>query len=271
MIQAAVWIDLNNDKFPELVTAGDWTNLQVWSNEAGILKRQNQNGLDSIPNGWWTSLASADMDNDGDMDIVAGNFGTNQRIQSAELFVSDLDNNGSLEAIMSPLPRLDILLKQLPALEKKFPTYRDYANVEIGQIVSARQAFHRTASEMHSMYLENHGNGTFRPTRLPAEAQLFPVFAINLSDADNDGSRDIFLAGNLKAVPPDLWRADHGFGLLLKGDGKGDFTPLPPRESGFIVKGEVRDIQTLLNSKKELLYLVGRNNDSLIVFKKRSK
>ncbi|HZY80801.1 MAG TPA: VCBS repeat-containing protein [Cyclobacteriaceae bacterium] len=271
MIQAAVWIDINNDKFPELITAGDWTNLQVWSNEAGVLKRQNGNGLDSIPNGWWTSLASADMDNDGDADIVAGNFGTNQRIQTAELFVSDLDNNGSLEAIMSPLPPRDVLLKQIPALEKRYPTYNEYANARIEQIVSGKQVFHRTAGEMHSVYIENLGTGKFKWSYLPAEAQFFPVFAINISDVDDDGNKDVLLAGNLGAVPSHLWRADNGLGVVLKGNGKGGFQALSPNQSGFIVKGEGRDIQTLLNTKKELIYLVGRNNDSLIVFKKRVK
>lgn len=272
MIQAAVWIDVNKDEYPDLMTAGDWTKLQVWINEEGTLKRQADNGIDTIAGGWWNSLAAADMDNDGDDDIVAGNFGTNQRIRSAELYVTDLDNNGSLEPIMSvggvPLPSRDVLLKQVPALAKRFPTYAEYANVRIEQIVTGRQAFRRAVGEMRSMYIENLGNGKFKARELPAEAQFFPVFGINLSDINDDGNKDILLTGNLKAVPEELWRHDNGFGLVLTGNGQGDFKAIPPMRSGFVIKGEGRDIQ-VLNVKNEQFYLVGRNNDTLLIFKKK--
>ncbi len=275
MIQAAVWIDVNKDEYPDLVTAGDWTQIQVWINENGVLKRQVENGLDEMPDGWWTSLAHADMDNDGDDDIIAGNFGTNQRIQQAELLVSDLDNNGSLEPIMSysgvPLPLRDRVVKQVPALAKKYPTYADYAGVRIEQMVTGRQAFHRSVGTMHSLYIENLGNGKFSAKQLPNEAQLFPVFGINISDINSDGNRDILLAGNLKAVPAELWRQDHGYGLVLAGNGKGEFKAVPPGRSGFVIKGEGRDIQSVINFRKEEFYLVARNNDTLLVFKKKIK
>jgi len=272
MIQAAVWIDVNKDEYPDLITAGDWTPVQLWINEKGVLKRQADTGIDSIPGGWWTSLASADMDNDGDDDIVAGNFGLNQRTQTADLFVTDLDNNGSLEPIMAyatyPLPGRDILIKQVPALAKKYPTYADYAHVTIDQIVTGKQAFRRHAGIMRSIYIENLGNGKFKARSLPNEAQMFPVFAINISDLDDDGNKDILLVGNLKAVPQELWRHDQGYGLALKGNGKGDFEAISPTRSGFVIKGEGRDIKTL-NFRKEEFYLVTRNNDSLLVFKRK--
>jgi hypothetical protein len=274
MIQAAVWIDVNKDEYPDLVTAGDWTPIQVWINENGVLKQHSGNGIDSLPGGWWTSLARADMDNDGDDDIVAGNFGGNQRTQTAELFVADLDNNGSLEPIMSynqyPLPTRDRLIKQVSALSKKYPTYADYAHVSIDQIVTGKQAFRRRVGIMHSIYIENLGNGKFKARSLPTEAQLFPVFGINITDIDADGNKDILLVGNLRAVPDELWRHDQGYGLALKGNGKGDFEAIPPGRSGFVVKGEGRDIKSV-NFKKEEFYLVTRNNDSLLVFKKKPR
>jgi hypothetical protein len=277
MIQAAVWINTNNDTLPDLVTAGEWMTPTLWLNTAGVLKEQTNTGLDSLF-GWWNVLEKGDLDNDGDEDIVAGNFGENVRFRVSNespltLYISDLDNNGTLEPIMSyknsPVPTRDQLLKQIPALARKFPTYAAYANASINQLVTGKTLHQRHITTTTSCYFINLGNGKFIRKELPTEAQWSPVLSIRISDVNHDGANDILLGGNLHGVPPELNTDNDGYGLLLTGRGDGTFTAQSPASSGFVVKGEVRDIQQLTTVGKERLYLVTRNNDSLVVFKKK--
>ncbi len=218
MVQAAVWTDFDGDKFPELITAGEWMPITIWKNDSSVLKATRGNGLDSTF-GWWHSMAIDDLDGDGDVDIIGGNFGLNTRARASK------------------------------AKPVEFTS----------------KAVSRTATMLESAWFENDGHGNFTRHVLPGPAQYFPVFGINVNDIDEDGKKDIILVGNLKAVNPELGRADAGCGLVVSA-GK---EAMPLATSGFIVEGEGRDVRTLINFKKEKLYLVSVNNDSLIFFKKK--
>ena len=283
MVQAASWVDLDGDKYPELITAGEWMTVTIWKNDSSVLKRQVANGLDSAF-GWWNSLAVEDMDGDGDADIIAGNFGLNGRIRPSvdmpvNLVVSDIDKNGSHDPLVSyynngqrrPLPGRDLFLKQVPSMERMFPRYSDYANVQMEQLVTSKVAAERYANTLASTYFENQGNGKFIGKQLPPAAQFFPVMGIKVVDVNEDGKKDIILVGNLGALQEGLGNYNGGYGTILLNKGNGQFENMIPLYSGFVVKGEGRDIQTLTNFKKERLYLVTRNNDSLLVFKKKIK
>jgi hypothetical protein len=261
MVQSAVWIDINNDKFPDLITAGEWMRPSLWMNNNGVLTEQTGTGLDSLY-GCWNSLAKGDLDNDGDEDIVAGNVGLNSSFnvskQPLKLYVTDVDNNGTFEPIMAyndrPVAMRDQLLKQAPLLEKKFPTHASYANADIHQVVTGKILFERNVNTLASACFLNQGNGRFIRKELPKEAQMFPIFAINISDINNDGKMDI-LTGQ----------------AILAGRGDGTFDSLPARRSGFPGFEAHRDIQPITNVFKDRLYLVATNSDSVYVYKKDMK
>jgi hypothetical protein len=275
MVQSAVWIDVNNDKFPELITAGEWMTPALWMNNNGVLTEQANTGLDNLF-GWWNVLAKGDLDNDGDDDLAAGNFGLNVRFDVSKyplnLYVTDVDNNGTLEPIMAyndrPLATRDQLLQQAPSLGKRFPTYASYAQASISQLVTGKVLSERQLTSTASAIFLNQGNGKFIRKELPAEAQWFPVFAINISDVNSDGKADILLAGNLHSVSPQFYSNNDGYGLMLTGHGDGTFEVQRPSNPGFMIKGEARDIQLITNARKEQFYLVAINNDSIYLYKK---
>jgi hypothetical protein len=288
MVTDAVWADMNHDERPDLVLVGEWAPVSIFlqDSDGKFQNRTRDFGLDKT-NGWWNTLAVEDFDKDGDLDIIAGNMGTNSRLKPSlqepvSLYFEDVDNNGGMDHVITyfnggksyPFISRDQLVKQIPGLKKKFLKYADFRNIRLEDIIPASDsgkcsALH--AFEFQSMYFENNGPGEFLSKPLPTAAQMFPVFAFAVEDFNNDGDADILAVGNLYAAQPEFGRYDAGYGLMMIGDSKGNFKALTPQESGFLVRGEGRDIQVFQGVKDEMLVLVGMNNDSLRVYKKSSK
>ncbi|HEX8059772.1 MAG TPA: VCBS repeat-containing protein, partial [Cyclobacteriaceae bacterium] len=150
-----------------------------------------------------------------------------------------------------PIATRDQLVKQVPALARKFPTWSSFANAGIHEIVTGKVLFERKVSTLASMIFLNQGNGKFISKELPNEAQMFPVFAINISDVNSDGNMDILLGQ-----------------MILKGNGNGAFQSMPARRSGFGGLEAPRDIQSITSVSGLWLYLVATNNDSLYVYRR---
>jgi hypothetical protein len=279
MVSDAVLTDLNNDKKPDLIMVGEWMPIKVFINIGGSFADNTEKYGLARTSGLWNTLAVEDMDGDGDLDIVAGNLGLNSRLTASvanplEFYAGDIDSNFSLDLIFTyynqgikyPLVSRDLLVKQVPPLKRKFLKYEDYGRVTLNDILSpGKQAFHKVANTLASSYLENVG-GKFEVKKLPKEAQYTSIYSILPADVDKDGAKDLLLVGNIDAVQPDIGRFDGSYGLILKGDGKGNFTSLPV-SAGFVVKGQGRDIKSVINAKGERVYIVARNNDQVLYFK----
>lgn len=283
MVSDALWVDMNKDGQVDLMVVGEWMPVTVFKNSGGKLTDiTSRDGLNNS-NGWWNSIQVADMDGDGDADFLAGNLGTNAKIkasptQPATLYVKDFDNNGRLDPILCffkhgisvPFATRDELVKQLPFLRKKFPTYADYSKVSIVEDifnkVQLNGALVKQAFEFHTSYIENLGKGTFRLRPLPLEAQFSPTFAMLAEDFDGDGKLDVLLGGNFSGAGTNFGLYDASYGLLLRGDGNGGFKSIDSKESGWLVKGEIRDIQNLELADGRQIILVARNNDGLKIF-----
>jgi len=282
MVTDAAWFDYDRDGHPDLVLTGEYMPIRIFHNNAGhLLETTSPAGLDSS-NGWWNRIRIADIDGDGYPDIIAGNHGLNSRFHASTttpvcMYTSDFDDNGSVEQIVTcfngdssyPMPLRHDLVGVLPYLKKKYLRYADYKQQTMEDIFTKEQldkAIKLNAYELRTCVFLNNRKGAFIKKILPTEAQLSPVYGIAVSDFDGDGKQDLLLAGNFYQAKPEVGIYDACYGLLLKGDGNGGFSALPPARSGFFLKGAVRDL-VALHIKHHALIIAARNNDKLTIFR----
>jgi len=257
IVNDAIWLDLNHDGKKDLIVAGEWMPLKAFLTQGPLFVDVSKQWFPFPSDGWWNCLASGDFDKDGDIDLVVGNYGLNSHLKANEnhplqLYYSDIDGNGSVDPIIThyigsesvPLALRDDMIGQVPVLKKKFNDYAIYAKAGITEILSADQLATTPvlkASTMTSIYLENTGQRFIRK-ELPVEAQVAPVHAIAVTDLNHDGNDDLILAGNNLSNRIYLGRDDANHGVVLLGDGKGNFHYLPQPQSGLHLKGEVRSV-----------------------------
>jgi hypothetical protein len=234
--------------------------------------------------GMWRSLQQADIDRDGDMDYIAGNIGLNNSYHIVAskpmfLYAKDIDRNGFTDLIpaysiknnkgaYAVYPGLDRnqLSEQVPSVKKKYLLHADYAKITMEQLKNdfgKEDWLELKCKTIQSIWIENLSNGKFKSHALPIEAQFAPINSIVASDFTNDGFVDLVVAGNEYQASLNTGRYDASYGLVLKGDGKGNFTTINPITSGLIIDGDVKDMQliTLRNKRKALL--IALNDASL--------
>ena len=150
MVTDALWTDLNNDKQPDLIVVGEWMPIKVFINQKGKLSDASSTYIHFASAGWWNRIYAADMDNDGDPDLIIGNCGLNTQFHVNEkepmtIYYKDFDNNGSIDPILCyyingvsyPASSRDDMTEQLPGLKKKFLEYKDYADATINEMFTA--------------------------------------------------------------------------------------------------------------------------------------
>jgi hypothetical protein len=280
MIRDAVWADINNDTFDDLIVAGDWMGVHVFVNKNGMsLKKSNPEF--SNTNGWYHTIEAGDVNKDGWIDLVFGNHGLNSRFKASprepiQMLVNDFDQNGSIEHITTryyagkslPMVLRQDLVMQIPSLKKKYLHFEDYRGQTVADIFSPEQlkrSVTLSASTLKTSLWLNNGSGSFTEMELPMEAQFAPVYSIFIEDVDMDSNPDILLGGNLYRAKPETGIYDGSYGLLLKGDGRGKFSALSPDQSGLSIKGEIRGIRKIMNNPRTIV--VARNDDFLQFFR----
>jgi len=285
MVTDAVWRDVDGDGRVDLIVVGEWMPITIFKNTRdGKLVRLNAPGLEKS-NGWWNRIIAGDFTGHGRVDFIVGNMGLNGRLHAGPtepttMYVGDFAGTGFVEQILTtytngvsyPVTMRDELIKAVPALAQRFPTYASYAQKKITDILSPTelgQAVTKNAYTFATSLVRNNGDGSFTVVPLPTEAQFAPVYGILAADVDGDGHTDLLLGGNFDGVQPELGRMAASYGLLLRGDGKGSFTPVQGRRSGFVVPGQTRDIQRVRTARGDL-YVVARNNDRPLVFRSKA-
>jgi enediyne biosynthesis protein E4 len=287
IVTYAAWEDMDGDKKKDLIVTGEWMSPSFLSTRTGIFAKVGSsvsvNGT-TIPlhhlTGWWNTVKTADIDNDGDLDVLLGNRGLNSRITASldepcTIYAKDFDNNGSYDAVLGyytwgklrPLFHRDQLIDQMPFIRKKYLRYRHYADQGLDDIFSAEQKkgmdIFKTAF-FESGMLINDGNYNFRFIKFPEKAQLSLINDLIVEDFDKDGKKDLLIVGN--SYDPDVTTGNYDATAAMLFKNNGDFfnlSPVPPAESGLHVRGEVRRV--IYQKDKNRLILL-KNNATAQVF-----
>lgn len=288
MVTAAVWNDFDGDKKIDLVLTGEWMEFRIFKNQGKMLDEMTgRTGLKKM-HGLWRSLLPADVDKDGDMDLIAGNLGLNHKYkmlkgESIQLFAQDLDDNGSIDPILAyylenetgerflyPSIGRDRFAEQVPSIRKKYLLHADYSSKKINEILSnddRNGMLEFKCEETRSGWIENKGAFTFEFHAFPLPAQIAPVNAISFLDVSGDEIPDIIIAGNEYQSEVHTGRYDASYGLILQGDGQGNFISQGPVKSGLVVDGDVKDIKIIADRANRNIILFAINDEKLRAFK----
>ncbi|HLO60905.1 MAG TPA: VCBS repeat-containing protein [Bacteroidales bacterium] len=281
MVTGAEWLDYDADGDADLVICGEWMKITMFRNDNGqFTEVTSMAGLD-FTSGWWYGIKAADVDGDGDQDLVAGNLGLNSILRASvqeplELYLGDYDNNGSLDQVISvwrqgksyPVAQLDELMGKITGLDKKFGSYSEMSGKSVSELFGVeamKRTFRKSAVMLESSVFINKGDGTFEVQALPAEAQFSVVRDIQVGDFDHDGFTDLIVSGNDYVVRPTYGKYDASYGWFLQGT-SGGYRVLWPSQSSLTIMGDARKTALIeINGKTYLLAAV--NNGPLQVFR----
>jgi enediyne biosynthesis protein E4 len=283
MVTDAVWNDIDKDGWGDLIITGDWMPIKIFKNNKGSFTDiTEQSGLNNN-DGWWRKIIPADIDNDGNIDFIAGNLGLNTQFKPTEAeplttYAADFNGDGKFDPIFTWFVQgksylfnsRDEIAEQIPGINKKFLKYADYADAGIDNLFEKQQiemAKKFYLKNISTSILKNNGKGFFTTIFLPLEAQFSPVNAILYNDYNGDGKKDILTAGNFFPFRVQQGRCDASLGSLFKGDGNGNFETVNINTTGLLLQGDIRDMVEV-KGKSSSVIIVSKNNGAMQVIQK---
>ena len=283
----AIWTDFNNDGWQDLILAGEWMPVKFLENDHGRFRDVTPANINN-KTGWWNSIMAGDYDNDGDIDYVVSNLGTNSYYKASDqypvsVYAKDFYKNGTTLCVITDYIKdkpggelkefttknRDDIVDQFPSVKKRFLTYKEFANATFDKIFSEdelKDTIKRAANYFSTSLLRNDGNGNFTVVPLPNAAQYSAINGMVTEDFDGDGNLDICMNTNDFGTEPVNGRYDALNGLILRGNGKGNFTPLSILQSGIFIPGNGKALAELKGNKGKILLAASQNNGALRVF-----
>jgi hypothetical protein len=288
LITGAIFSDIDSDKDPDLILAMEWGPVTIFENSNGVFSNTTEEFGLSDHLGWWNGVATGDFNEDGQIDIVATNWGLNTKYHASkehplELYYDDFDGNGSIDIVeghwdegmgaLVPERGFSCLSNGIKYLSKTIPTFAEFGGSDLREIIGPGLdgASRVRATVLEHMLFLNNGKG-FESHALPIEAQFSPAFSAVVADMDNDGHDDIFLSQNFFAYQVETSRSDAGRGLWLSGDGAGNLRTVPGHKSGVLIHGEQRGTAVAdINDDGRIDLLVSQNGANLALFKNQGR
>ncbi len=286
MVTDVKWADIDGDKRADLVLATEWGPVRVYQNkDDGFHEITESLSLDDFT-GWWNCVVIGDVDQDGDNDIVAGNFGTNTKYSAsvkkpATIFAADFGGDGKMQLVeaqykegkLLPVRGRSCSTTAMPHLIDRVPTYSSFASKTIREIYTTKAIEDATRLEVNTLstiLFRNNGKGKFTAEPLPLLSQMAPAMDISLTDVNADDRKDIIIAQNFNAAQRETGRMNAGLGVILIAKDDGQFDEIWPNDSGFFSRADPRRlIATDLNGDGALELLLSQNNDKLLLFRSK--
>ena len=287
MVCDALFTDFDNDGRPDLLLAGEWMPVTFLKNVDGKFRNVSSNSGINEKYGWWNSIVAGDFRHTGRTDYIVGNAGLNTLYQASDqhpvyITAKDFDNNGGFEAIPSlflpdqsgqmkefPAHGRDDVIERLPAMKKRYNNYKSFATATMDDIFPPEKregAIRLKANMLQSCFIQNDGAGRFTMIPLPREAQISTLNGMLADDFDGDGNLDVLINGNDFGTEVSIGRYDALNGLLLKGNGSGEFSALSIQQSGIYIPGNGKALVKLAGSSGNYLIAASQNKGALRLF-----
>ena len=278
IINDAVVTDYDGDGDQDIIAVGEWSGIGLFENKNGKLELQNDL-LDQT--GWWYSILETDANQDGRPDYIIGNLGLNSKYKATaekpfKIFASDFDENGSHDVVLSnkykdeyvPLRGKECSSQQMPFIKEKYPSYEGFANASLIDVYGSKidDAYEREVNDFKSIVLINNPSG-FEIKPLPIEAQEFPILTSIEMDVNQDGVKDILIAGNIYQTEVETPRLDSGSGLVLLANATGNYQAMSLNKSGLNVTGDVKSLVRITLENDTQILIAGKNQGLLQIIK----
>ncbi|UXP32680.1 VCBS repeat-containing protein [Reichenbachiella agarivorans] len=260
MVTDAIWTDINGDQKADLIVVGEWMPIKVYIQTTAGFEDQSDNYFEGNTVGWWFSIDQADFDKDGDMDFVLGNMGQNYKYQASPqapfaIYADDFDKNSKSDIVLSyrnggkeyPVRGRQCSSQQIPAIKVAYKDYNSFSTASMQDIFGTDMldsSYHFSVESFASVYIENQ-NGKMKLKELPFQAQFSSINDWAIMDVNQDGHLDIVSVGGLYSSEIETPRNDAGIGLVMLGNGKGDFAAQSLTTSGFLVPFDSKKIKIL--------------------------
>lgn len=281
MVTDALFTDYDGDQDPDLMVVGEWMSIRILRNDSGHFTEVTDDlGLQNST-AWWWSIVEGDFDADGDPDYLVGNLGRNTKYKASAdkplyVYANDFDQNGTNDVVLAgysgdkivPVRGRECSSEQMPFIADQFPTYEGFATADIEGILPEKELKEAVKYEVRSfasILLRNDGS-SFNIIELPDLAQVAPLRDFVVKDVNGDGHLDALGTGNMYGTEVETSRYDAGIGVTLIGDGKGGFTTLPARQSGWFTPFDARSLATIKTPNGEIM-AVGNNRGQIQFFR----